>query len=167
MDGHPDADHTTVISLTPIGHVERNVGDDELSHDELRARPARILLDPTLADGLMGLEPGSHIVVLYYLHRSSGYELHIHPQGDPDRPLRGVFATRSPCRPNPIGVTTVRVQHIAGNVLEVIGLDALAGSPVLDIKIHARSFDVPPASNFPTSRPTGRSGTDGELPPSR
>ena len=131
------------VILQPIGRVERDADDERLSHDDLQARPARILLDPALAAGLLGLEPGSDLLVLYYLHQSTGYDLHVHPRGDLSRPLRGVFATRSPRRPNPIGVTTVRVRRVAGHVLEVIGLDALDGSPVLDIKAHAPSFDSP------------------------
>ena len=123
--------------------MERDGGDEGLSGDELRARPARIVLDPALTKGLLGLGPGSDVVVLFYFHRSTGYDLQVHPRGDPSRPLRGVFAVRSPRRPNPIAVTTVRVQRVEGNVLEVVGLDALDGSPVLDIKIHISSFDTP------------------------
>ena len=81
--------------------------------------------------------------MLFYCHRASGYDLQVHPRGDPGQPLRGVFAVRSPCRPNPIGVTTARVRRVEGNVLEVIGLDALDGSPVLDIKGYASSYDTP------------------------
>ena len=131
------------ITLTPIGYVERDERDEGLSGDELRTRPARIVLGPALTDGLLGLEPGSHIVVLFYCHRSTGYDLQVHPRGDPSRPLRGVFAVRSPRRPNPIGVTTARVQRVEGNVLEVVGLDALNGSPVLDIKGYSSFFDTP------------------------
>jgi tRNA-Thr(GGU) m(6)t(6)A37 methyltransferase TsaA len=131
------------ITLHPIGHVERDEGDAELSGEELRARPIRIVLDPALADGLMGLGPGSDVVVLFYFHQSTGYKLQLHPRGDPSRPLRGVFATCSPRRPNPIGMTTVRVRRIEGHVLEVVGLDALDGSPVLDIKVHASNFAAP------------------------
>ncbi len=131
------------ITFRPIGHVERDEGDEGLSGDELRARPARIALDPALTGGLLGLEPGSDIVVLFYFHRSTGYDLQVHPRGDPTRPLRGVFAVRSPRRPNPIGVTTARVQRVEGNVLEVVGLDALDGSPVLDIKGYSSFFDTP------------------------
>ena len=131
------------LALTPIGHVERQCRDEGLLTDELRARPARIVLDPSLAEGLLGLGPGSDIVVLYYFHRSGGYELQVHPRGDHSRPLRGVFAVRSPQRPNPIGLTTVRVLRVEGHVLEIIGLDALDGSPVLDIKGYAPSFDTP------------------------
>jgi tRNA-Thr(GGU) m(6)t(6)A37 methyltransferase TsaA len=123
--------------------VERDVGDEGLLDEELRARVARIVLDPALADGLLGVEPGGDVVVLFYFHQSTGYDLQLHPRDDPDRPLRGVFATRSPRRPNPIAVTTVRVQRVEGNVLEVVGLDALDGSPVLDIKKYASAFDTP------------------------
>jgi len=131
------------ITLHPIGYVERDEGDEGLSGDELRARPARIVLDPALAEGLLGLEQGSDIVVLYYLHQSTGDGLQVHPRGDPTRPLRGVFATRSPRRPNPIAVTTARVRRVEGNVLEVVGLDALDGSPVLDIKVYSSFYDIP------------------------
>ncbi|MBL7063299.1 MAG: tRNA (N6-threonylcarbamoyladenosine(37)-N6)-methyltransferase TrmO [Anaerolineae bacterium] len=131
------------ITLHPIGYVERDGRDEELSGDELRARPARIVFDPALTDGLLGLEPGSDVVVLFYCHRSTGYDLQVHPRGDPGRPLRGVFAVRSPRRPNPIGVTTVRVQRVEGHVLEVVGLDALDGSPVLDVKGYSSFYDAP------------------------
>ena len=131
------------ILFHPIGHVERPEDGGVLSWEELRTRTARIVLDPALTDGLLGLESGSDIVVLFCFHRSAGYDLRLHPRGDPDRPIRGVFATRSPRRPNPIAATVVRIQCIDGNVLDVIGLDALDGSPVLDIKVHAEVFDEP------------------------
>jgi tRNA (Thr-GGU) A37 N-methylase len=118
------------ITLHPIGHVERDEGDEGLSFEDLRAHPARIVLDPALTDGLLGLEPGSDIVVLFWFHRSTGYDLQLHPRGDPSRP-------------NPIAVTTARIRRVEGNVLEVDGLDALDGSPVLDIKVHASCFDTP------------------------
>ena len=131
------------ITIHPIGYVERDEQDDKLSGDELRARPVRIVLDPSLTDALMGLEPGSDVVVLFYLHQSTSYDLQLHPRGDPSRSLRGLFATRTPRRPNPIALTTARVRDIEDNVLEVIGLDALDGSPVVDIKVYAEVFDTP------------------------
>ena len=131
------------ITFHPVGHVERDAGDEGLSYDELRARPARIVLDPALVDGLLGLEPGTDIVVLFVFHRSAGYDLQFHPRGDPSRPIRGVFATRSPRRPNPIAMTSARIRRIEGNMVEVVGLDALNGSPVLDVKVHASCFDAP------------------------
>lgn len=131
--------------MHPIGFVERAGGGEGRSIEELRAQPVRIRLDPALTNGLLGLEAGSEILVLFHCHRSSNYDLQVHPRGDSSRPLRGVFATRSPSRPNPIGVTTGRILRVSGNELEVVGLDAWDGSPVLDIKKHAPAFD-PPAS---------------------
>jgi len=131
------------ITFHPIAHVERDEADRGLSFEELRTQPARIVLNPELTDGLLGLEPGSDVVVIFCFHRSAGYELQLHPRGDPSRPLRGVFATRSPRRPNPIAVTSATIRRVEGNVLEVVGLDALDGSPVLDIKVHAEVFDHP------------------------
>jgi tRNA-Thr(GGU) m(6)t(6)A37 methyltransferase TsaA len=87
-----------------------------------------------LAEGLKGLEPGRQILVVYYFHRSDGYDLCQHPRGDRHRPRRGVFALRSPRRPNPVGVTVVDLVAIAGTVLTVRGLDAINGTPVLDLK---------------------------------
>ncbi|HID89140.1 MAG TPA: tRNA (N6-threonylcarbamoyladenosine(37)-N6)-methyltransferase TrmO [Anaerolineae bacterium] len=116
-----------------------------LTGDELRTHPARIVIDPDLAEGLDGLRPGDDVLVLFWFHRSEGYALRVHPRGDPARPMRGVFATRSPRRPNPIGATVARILRIEGNILEVIGLDAWDGSPVLDIKPYAPTFDRPRA----------------------
>lgn len=121
--------------MQPIGVVERDAADDGLSGDDLRARPSRIRLDPALRDGLMGLEPGSDILVLFWCHQAHGYRLQLHPRGDESQPLRGVFATRSQYRPNPIAATVARVLRVEGEVIEVTGLDAFDGSPVLDIKI--------------------------------
>ena len=75
-------------------------------------------------------------MVLFYFHRSTGYELSQHPCGDRTRPKRGVFTLRSPHRPNPIGVTVVELLAINGNVLRVRGLDACNGTPILDLKLE-------------------------------
>jgi tRNA-Thr(GGU) m(6)t(6)A37 methyltransferase TsaA len=123
--------------------VERGERDEGLQGKELRARPARIVLDPAVTDGLLGLEAGDDIVVLCYFHQADRDVLQVHPMGDMDSPLRGVFATRSPVRPNPIAVTSARIQRIEGNLLHVVGLDALDGTPVMDIKSHAEAFDMP------------------------
>jgi len=131
------------ITLWPIGHVERNKGDQGLRGDGLRALPASIVLEPALTDGLLGLEPGDDILVLCYFHESGRDVLQVHPRGNLDNPLRGVFATRSPARPNPIAVTSARIERIEDNVLHVVGLDALDGTPVVDIKSHAKAFDTP------------------------
>ena len=122
------------IHMRPIGYVESPF-DEPADPDTIRSGESRIVLDPSLVEGLIGLEPGQQIVVLFCFHRSDGFELLQHPRGDRNRPERGVFALRSPRRPNPIGMTEVEIIEISDNTLRVRGLDAINGSPVLDIKI--------------------------------
>ena len=121
------------ITYNAIGHVE-NAFDEPTAPDQIKATESRIVLDPTLMEGLQGLAAGQRLMVVFYFHRAQGYELRQHPQGDLSREPRGVFALHSPHRPNPIGVTTVELVELAGNVLTVRGLDAINGTPVLDLK---------------------------------
>jgi len=93
---------------------------------------------PEYRAGLKGAEEASRLQVLYWMHQlkeSDREILLVHPQGDTSRPKRGVFVLRSPMRPNPIGSTEVEVRHVSGGRLIVSALDALVGSPVIDIKI--------------------------------
>ena len=130
------------VALTPIGTVESEFSGYAPS-EEMRARPSRIVLSPELAPGLMGLEAGQYILVLFHLHRATEYELQLHPGHNPERPLRGVFATRSQYRPNGIGATVAQVLTVDDNTLTVTGLDAQDGSPVLDLKPYSAGFDTP------------------------
>jgi len=122
-----------LITFTPIGRVE-NSFTSPAPPEQIRQVESRLVIEPELALGLTGLEQGQQIVVVFYFHLSHGYELLQHPRGDPTQPKRGVFALRSPRRPNPIGVSTVELVTVEDNVLRMRGLDALDGSPVLDIK---------------------------------
>lgn len=121
------------VSYHPIGYVENDL-HEPAPPQVFEAAVSRIVVDPALVPGLEGIEPGQDLVVVFHLHRVQGYELRQHPRADPERPLRGVFALRSPRRPNPIGLTTVRVLAVERNVLTVRGLDAIDGTPVLDLK---------------------------------
>lgn len=116
-----------------IGHVENGL-DEPTAPEKIRAVESRIVLNPALTEGLKGLEPGQKVMVIFCFHRSQDFDLLQHPQGDRSRPRRGVFALRSPRRPNPIGVTVVDLAAVDGNVLWVQGLDAINGTPVLDLK---------------------------------
>jgi tRNA-Thr(GGU) m(6)t(6)A37 methyltransferase TsaA len=116
-----------------IGHVENEI-DVPTTPEVIRAVGSTIVIDPVLAGALAGLEAGQRIVVVFALHLSEGFELLQHPRGDTSRPRRGLFALRTPRRPNPIGVSTVELVAIEGHVLHVRGLDAINGTPVLDIK---------------------------------
>lgn len=84
--------------------------------------------------GLMGIEPGDELFILTWLHLSERDVLLVHPRGDVSRPLTGVFATRSPDRPNPIGLHRVAVLEVAETQIRVAPLEAIDGTPVIDIK---------------------------------
>ena len=133
------------ITLSPIGHVESRF-DEPASVEEMRQCSSRLVVRQDLAAGLDGLAEGDRVLVLYYFDRADGYLLKRHPRGDVSRPIRGVFALRSQYRPNPIGATVVRIESIENNVLRVTGLDAVNGTPLLDIKPYAEVFDAPVAA---------------------
>ena len=103
------------------------------------SEPGQVEIFPEFADGLRGLEGFSHIWVIFVFHRSEGYELHVRPYLDEEK--KGVFACRAPRRPNPIGISLVKLESIDNNILNISGLDMLDGSPVLDIKPHVVDFD--------------------------
>ena len=127
------------LRLRPIGRVE-NTYCHPARPGEIRQMESRLVIAEEFAPGLDGIEEHQWLTVVFHFHLSQGYELRQHPQGDTRRPRRGVFALCSPRRPNPLGVSFVRLLHREGNILVVKGLDALNGSPILDIKPF-----VPPA----------------------
>ena len=88
----------------------------------------------SVADGLDGIAVGDEILVITWLHRARRDVLKVHPRSDPRRPLTGVFATRSPDRPNPLGIHRVTVRRIARNRLRIGAIEAIDGTPVVDIK---------------------------------
>lgn len=100
-----------------------------------------VVLEPRYADGLADLAGFSHIILLTYLHRAKPYSLKVVPYLD--TVPRGLFATRAPSRPNPIGLSIVKLLGIEGRVLTVEGLDLLDGTPLLDIKPYFGEFDQP------------------------
>ena len=93
-----------VVVYRAIGHVENDFEEPAAPY-AIRAAESRIVIDPSLTEGLNGLEPGRRIMVIFYFHLSQGFDLLQHSQGDKDRPRRGAFTLRSPRRPNPVGVT--------------------------------------------------------------
>jgi len=121
------------LTLLPIGFVENDLPYGTPG-ETLRAATSRIKLDPEFVQGLTGLEKETRILVVFAFHMSEGWEMMQHPRGDTTREKRGVFALRSPRRPNGIGVTEVELVEIRGSVLTVRGLDAVDGTPVLDLK---------------------------------
>lgn len=133
QDDQASMDPSENVTYRPIG-VVRNRFDASSHREEMRAGESKIVLRPDLTSGLEGLTPGEQIMIIFFFDRSEGFSLLQHPQGDHERPKRGVFTLRSPHRPNPIGTTVVEVISIQDNVLTVHGLDAYNGTPVLDLK---------------------------------
>jgi tRNA-Thr(GGU) m(6)t(6)A37 methyltransferase TsaA len=98
------------------------------------APEAWLELTPLAAAGLMGIKPGDELIVLTWLHLAERDVLQVHPRGDLNRPLTGVFATRSPDRPNPVGLHRVSVLEVLPQQLRVAPLEAIDGTPIIDIK---------------------------------
>jgi tRNA-Thr(GGU) m(6)t(6)A37 methyltransferase TsaA len=130
------------MNLEPIGTVRSPATDQT---DEGWGRVvAEIHLSPAIEAGLLGLEGFSHVIVVFFMHHSTfdaGRDLVRRPRGRADMPELGIFAQRAKHRPNPIGVTAVELIGVEQNVFKVRGLDAIDGTPVLDIKPYFPLFD--------------------------
>ncbi len=130
------------MEITPIGFVKSPVR--EAVDKDWGDVVSELWFEPELAGGLLGLEEFSHIQVVFFMHQATwdpSMDLVRRPRGRSDMPLVGIFAQRASHRPNPIGITTVPVIGISGNVIKVRGLDAIDGTPVLDIKPYNPGFD--------------------------
>lgn len=157
------------FSLTPLGYVENTINKMTFSphgkdtpeerqrqvkkhREETRNTTSTLRLLPRFAELLDGIEDFSHIVVIYWPHKLSPEDRQIkkvHPMGRKDIALKGVFATRSPARPNPLLISTVRLVERNKNQLQVQGLEALNGSPIMDIKPVTNHFDSSENQTFP------------------
>ena len=125
----------TAMVLEPIAMVKNNV--KEMGRRDWDKVVSQLIFRPDLEDALEGLKEFSHLIVLFWFHLSPAGESaahKTHPQMRPDLPLVGVLATRSPVRPNPLGIAVVELRGQIKNVLIVTGLDALDGTPIVDIK---------------------------------
>lgn len=130
--------------LTPIGKVISIEGD-----------VSEIEVFQEYSDGLYRIELLQELDVLFIFDRSEGYDLKVHPKGDSSIPLAGVFGTRSPRRPSPVGLTRVTLLERSGNVLRVKGLDALVDTPVADIKgVMGKGFSWDPVEMSRMARRT-------------
>ncbi len=104
---------------------------------------SEVVIDSSLTEALDGLEQFSHLIVLYWMHQAPAGQppVKVHPMGKVELPLVGLFATRSPHRPNPVGKSTVKLLERQGNILRVEGLDAIDGTLVIDIKPYIPGYD--------------------------
>ncbi len=125
-----------VAALHPIGFVESPLVDreDAPPQGDEGAPDAWLVLNQSILPAAAGLQVGTEILLLTWLDRANRDTLAVHPRGDPHRPLTGVFSTRSPDRPNPIGLHRVRIHAVDNGRIQVSGLEAFDGTPIVDIK---------------------------------
>jgi tRNA-Thr(GGU) m(6)t(6)A37 methyltransferase TsaA len=132
---------TEAYALHPIGIVRSSLQTPaDAPNQAFEGAPDALLeIDPAFADALHRVQPGDELIVLTWLHLADRDVLQTHPTGDPTLPLTGVFRTRSPDRPNPIGVHRVTVTALAASTtLRVGALEAIDGTPIVDLKIAMR-----------------------------
>ena len=123
-------------TLHPVGHIRSTLRalDQAPRQGSEGAPDAWLEIDAAFARGLGGLAAGDELFVITWLHRGDREVLEVHPRDDPRSPLTGVFATRSPDRPNPLGLHRVTVRAVSGTRLLVGPLEAIEGTPVVDVK---------------------------------
>jgi tRNA-Thr(GGU) m(6)t(6)A37 methyltransferase TsaA len=126
----------SIHEIRPIGVINSALKSrDEAPNQGCEGAPdAWIEVNPAVAEGLEGISVGSEIILITWFHKARRDILKVHPRRDKNRPLTGVFSTRSPDRPNPIGLHRVTVVEINGNGIRVRPLEAIDGTPLVDIK---------------------------------
>jgi tRNA-Thr(GGU) m(6)t(6)A37 methyltransferase TsaA len=132
------------LNLRPVGTVESPLTDPAVApkQGDEGAPDAWLVFEPEVAEALEGIRVGDEILVITWLDRASRDVLRVHPRGDASRPEQGVFSTRSPHRPNPLGLHRVQVAAIEGARLLVRNLEALDGTPIIDVKpVLSQSVD--------------------------
>ncbi len=144
----------TEPTFLPFGDqdAEERMKKAKARHQRTQKMVSAVVIDPNLDGILTGIEDFSHILVLYWPHKIPEEERNlrqVHPMGCKDISLKGIFATRSPARPNPVLISVVRLVGRKENVLRVQGLEALDGSPVIDIKPFTGLYDAPENASFP------------------
>jgi tRNA (adenine37-N6)-methyltransferase len=136
------------IEMFPIGYVENDYLEP-VYDKKVYQKISKIVLKKELADGLYRIEDFEKLYIIFYFSKSKGYEITQRRRYDGE--MSGVFASRSPRRPNGIGLTVVELLKIEGNVLYVKGLDAINGTPVIDIKPYIKETE----ENYEKSKPDG------------
>lgn len=126
----------TSHELKEIGKVESPLADlaSAPKQGDEGAPEAWLVFEPAVLDALEGIQPGDEVILLTWLHHADRDVLRVHPRGDPSRAQEGVFNTRSPHRPNPIGLHSVEVMSIDGGRVRVRNLEAVDGTPIIDVK---------------------------------
>lgn len=139
------------ITIEPIGKVRNPIRKKK--REGWESVVSDVILEPKYEEALEGIEEYSHLIILFWLSRVHSWAkrrlFKIHPKSRADLPLVGVFSTRTQYRPNPIGLTVVKLLKRSRNVLRVKGLDALHGTPIIDVKPISPRTDFPSPSRVP------------------
>ncbi|MGA6925602.1 MAG: tRNA (N6-threonylcarbamoyladenosine(37)-N6)-methyltransferase TrmO [Desulfosarcina sp.] len=131
------------ILFTPIGVIRspfNDIANMPIQPSGAHDVPGQLILDAQFEEGIADLDGFSHLILLYHFHRSKGYSLKVKPFLDTVQ--RGLFSTRAPRRPNPVGLSIVRLKHVDSRTLHVLDVDVLDGTPLLDIKPYVPAFDT-------------------------
>jgi tRNA (adenine37-N6)-methyltransferase len=142
----------TEMQLRPIGFVRSVVKETPRPEHDWTGIVSEIIIEPEFSPGLEGLEKYPHIIVIFWAHKAtdkSKMALRVRYRGDPNLPEVGVFASRSLFRPNLLGMKVTHLLEIKANILRLEGLDALDGTPVIDIKPFIPGNDAPKDACFP------------------
>ncbi len=133
---------TKEIRLKPIGHIQTDCDEEDIKRQP-ETTISNLIINRAFTTALDGIESYSHLIVIYFMHKKTMTtrikELKIHPKKRQDIKKVGLFATRTPNRPNPIGFSVVELLNRHGNILQVRGLDAIDSTPILDIKPYTCS----------------------------
>lgn len=132
------------FNVTPIGFLQtpyKDIHNMPIQPSGASGVPGKLILKPEFVEGIKDLDSFSHIYLIYLFHKANSFHLTVTPFLDSE--VHGVFATRAPKRPNPIGLSVVRLLSIEENVLNLENVDMLDGTPVIDIKPYIPSFDQP------------------------
>ena len=137
-------DHQT-MELRPIGMVKSPIKGRVAGADQQRMTGTRVelIIFPQYREGLEGLENETHLILVTWMHQAERDLLKVHPRADHTRPKRGVFSTRSPDRPNPLALYVVRILGFNQHGVTVEGIDAIDGTPLVDIKPFRPELDIP------------------------
>jgi tRNA-Thr(GGU) m(6)t(6)A37 methyltransferase TsaA len=138
------------MKLRPIGVVRNSV--TEVGRHDWDDVVSELVMSPELEEALSNVEEFSHIIVLFWMHKVpdlGGIPMRVHPRRRLDLPMVGLFATRAPTRPNPLGLGVVKLLERRGNILVVEGLDAVDGTPIVDIKPYLTHRDSPRDARMP------------------
>jgi tRNA-Thr(GGU) m(6)t(6)A37 methyltransferase TsaA len=137
-------DHQT-MELWPIGIIRSPIKERQEAADQGKTAGAKVdlIIFPRYREGLEGLENETHLILLTWMHQAERDLLKVHPRGDHTRPKRGVFSTRSPDRPNPLGLYVVRILGFDREKVTVEGIDVIDGTPLVDVKPFRPELDIP------------------------